>query len=437
MQSLEARYTVDISKPIRPTLLNMILVKGDANANKITVDVVDNGQPVILAGQCKGTAKRSDGNTVPIDGTIAGSSLSIVLPAAAYAVKGAITIVIYCFVEDVNKVSVFVGMGEVTETDSGIYIDPGTVLDDIDDLEDAIADAVASIPSDYSDLLSTIAPIFDNTANYGAGELVWYSGTLYKFIVPHPAGNWIGTDAKITTVAAELQSGGNASIDDTAGAGDTDKVWSADKTFSEFDQVKNALNYQPMAIAAFTASPATAELGDTPKAVTLACEFNKTPASVSLDGAEKAASYTGETVSAEDGGTHSKSWTLSATDAGSWADDPHTAQATAQIKWLPKVYYGTAAIPEEINSAFLLGLSNGVLATSRTRTFTITAGSGQYIWYASPANYGACAFSVGGFDGGFEAAQIVSVVNASGYTQNYYVYRSSNANLGSTTVVVK
>lgn len=31
----------------------------------------------------------------------------------------------------------------------------------------------------------------------------------------------------------------NAMIDDTAGAGDTDKVWSADKSFSEMEGVKD------------------------------------------------------------------------------------------------------------------------------------------------------------------------------------------------------
>ena len=285
--------------------------------------------------------------------------------------------------------------------------------------------------------------IIDDDAGPGDTDVVWSADKVYTELlrkVEKPAGG-NGTSGQVLqtngdgTTAWVDQSGG-AEIDDTAGAGDTDVVWSADKVYSEFDEVRNALKYQPMAIAAFTASPATAELGDTPKAVTLACAFNKTPASVSLDGAEKTASYTGETVSAEDGGTHSKSWTLEASDAGSWADEPHTAQATAKIDWLPKVYYGAAPLGT-VNSAFILALT-GVLVRNRKRTFTVSAGSGEYIWYASPTNYGACEFSVGGFDGGFEAMYPpISLTNASGYTQSYYVYKSLNANLGSTMVEVK
>lgn len=181
-------------------------------------------------------------------------------------------------------------------------------------------------------------------------------------------------------------------------------------------------------IKTFTLSPSSAEIGNAAASVTLAWTFYATPSGLTLNGVSRSVSSTGETVTAaDDGSTHKVEYTL-ATSSGS---------RKVTFNFWPKVYYGAAAIPESVNSAFLLGLSNGALAGSRARTFTVNAGSGQYIWYASPVDYGACAFSVGGFDGGFEAAQTVSVTNASGYTQNYYVYRSSNESLGSTTVVVK
>ena len=77
------------------------------------------------------------------------------------------------------------------------------------------------------------------------------------------------------------------------------------------------------------------------------------------------------------------------------------------------------------------------LSGSRARTKTVTAGAGQYIWFAYPARLGAATFKVGGFEGGFTLVDgSFSHTNASGYTEAYRVYRSDNAGLGATTVVV-
>jgi len=180
-------------------------------------------------------------------------------------------------------------------------------------------------------------------------------------------------------------------------------------------------------IKTFTASPSAVEIGNETASITLAWTFNAAPTVLTLNGTAKSKTSSGETVTAtDDGTTHKAEYTL-ATTVG-------TRKAT--VNFWPRVYFGAAGMPEEVNSAFILGLSNGALSGSRARTFTVNASSGQYIWYASPARYGACAFKAGGFDGGFEAAQTVSVTNASGHTENYCVYRSTNAALGDTTVEV-
>ena len=44
---------------------------------------------------------------------------------------------------------------------------------------------------------------------------------------------------------------------------------------------------------------------------------------------------------------------------------------------------------------------------------------------------------VGGFEGGFDDPIEQTVVNNSGYAETYYIYKSTNANLGETTVEVK
>lgn len=80
-------------------------------------------------------------------------------------------------------------------------------------------------------------------------------------------------------------------------------------------------------------------------------------------------------------------------------------------------------------------LGNADLVNAVARTFTVTAGAGQYLIYSYPSRLGTATFTVGGFAGGFNPPATVSITNASGYTENYYVYRSVNTNLGLTTVV--
>ena len=432
-------HKVDLSAGSAPVIPLRQLHYADVNADRVGAMVYADGEPVTLIGICSGTAIRADGSTVPITGGVVEGNLAYVeLPAECYAIEGPIQVFV-TLTEAESVTTLLAAMGTVKMTETGTVIDPGDVLPSVNALITAILEAVASIPADYSALLASIAPTFSPTKSggYNAGDYVWYSGTLYQFTADH-TGSWTGTDATSSTVAAGLNTGvvkydaaqtltdaqklqARQNIGAASGSGgDTSELE------ARIDALAQFVNYTD--IATFTMSPASVEIGSASASVALAWTFNSTPSSLTLNGVSKSVSSTGETVTAaDDGSTHKVEYTL-ATSSGS---------RKVTFNFWPKVYYGAAAIPESVNSAFLLGLSNGALAGSRARTFTVNAGSGQYIWYASPVNYGDCAFSVGGFDGGFEAAQTVSVTNASGYTQNYYVYRASNANLGSTTVVVK
>lgn len=108
---------------------------------------------------------------------------------------------------------------------------------------------------------------------------------------------------------------------------------------------------------------------------------------------------------------------------------------TASIQWLNGVYTGAAAIPATINSAFIRTLTKS-LQGGKGKTFTVNAATGAYIWYACPVRYGTPNFNVGGFDGGFSKVATLDYTNPSGYTESYQVWRSDNAGLGITTVVV-
>ena len=87
------------------------------------------------------------------------------------------------------------------------------------------------------------------------------------------------------------------------------------------------------------------------------------------------------------------------------------------------------------NTALLKSLSN-TLSNSKARSFTVNAGSNQYIFYAVPNRLGGCKFAVNGFEGGFEKVATISYTNSQSYTESYDIYKSDNPSLGNTTVVV-
>jgi len=81
---------------------------------------------------------------------------------------------------------------------------------------------------------------------------------------------------------------------------------------------------------------------------------------------------------------------------------------------------------------------NSNLDNNRNYSFSDNAGPGEYIYYAYPSSYGDASFTVGGFVGGFSKLHggATAHTNSAGFTETYFIYRSDNANLGSTEVVV-
>ena len=64
---------------------------------------------------------------------------------------------------------------------------------------------VDGIYAAIDDVAALIAPDFDETVPYIAGDFVNYNGDLYEFAEAHAAGAWIGTDAISTTVGSRLK----------------------------------------------------------------------------------------------------------------------------------------------------------------------------------------------------------------------------------------
>lgn len=184
----------------------------------------------------------------------------------------------------------------------------------------------------------------------------------------------------------------------------------------------NALH--PLTITAFSVSPSLAEKGSTVRAQSFSYSVNRMGAEVTLEGE----AVSGGTASRADVLTEDRVYTLRATLGNV------TKEKTVKLSFVAPLYYGVGAdcTPE---SATVLALTR-VLSTSRARSFTVIAGDGQYILFALPVALGAPTFKVGGFEGGFELQGEFDFTNASGHTEAYRLYRSTNAGLGSTTVSV-
>ena len=112
------------------------------------------------------------------------------------------------------------------------------------------------------------------------------------------------------------------------------------------------------------------------------------------------------------------------------------ATANSAVAFYNRRHWGISTDASGFTSADIGGLAGNELSNAKAKTFTVTAAAGEYIWYCYPSRLGTSVFTVGGFEGGFEAPETVSRTNDSGYVENFYCYRSTNANLGATTVVV-
>lgn len=192
------------------------------------------------------------------------------------------------------------------------------------------------------------------------------------------------------------------------------------------------LSYVPIAINSFTNNVKSAEIGSTVDSVTLSWTLNKEADSVLLDGESQPTGTSGSKSLTGLDLTYDKhvSWTLRVTDKAL-----AVAEKTTTVSFLNGVYYGASAIPATLDSAFVLGLTK-TLRSSKLTSINVTADEGEYIYYCVPTRFGTCSFTVGGFTGGFALLDTISFTNASGYTEDYYVYRSDNAGLGATTVTI-
>ena len=124
-----------------------------------------------------------------------------------------------------------------------------------------------------------------------------------------------------------------------------------------------------------------------------------------------------------------KTFTLSANDGSK------SFNKSISFSFLNGRYWGVSNSSTTYDSNFINTFSKE-LSSSRGKTFTVNCGADQHIYYCIPTSFGTPTFTVGGFSGGFNKVSTIQFVNIYGHTESYDIYKSTNNNLGNTTVVV-
>jgi hypothetical protein len=111
------------------------------------------------------------------------------------------------------------------------------------------------------------------------------------------------------------------------------------------------------------------------------------------------------------------------------ASGTETPSAGTSLRFLSRRHWGVSAAPT-LDDAALAGLAGSELATSRQQSRSLSA-SGEFLWFAWPAEFGFPEFWVGGLLNTAWVETIRTVVNGFGYARSYRLYRSQFLQNGS------
>lgn len=209
---------------------------------------------------------------------------------------------------------------------------------------------------------------------------------------------------------------------------DVDYTNSSDPNITNVKEALDKLFYVDLAINSFTVSPSEAETGDTVTSLTYNWRYNKDIKSQSFDDEVLNNAVRTKTINGQFKTNISKSLKAS--------DGTLEKTSTATLTFKDGRYYGVSAsdpTTEEIISNFTRNLN-----LNKGGSFTVNAGSGQYIYLLVPYSMNGISFSVGGFEGGFEKINDnYQFTRYPGTTVRCVLFRSDNPSLGNTTVTIK
>lgn len=136
-------WTVDIDKPVKQVHLGPIF-EGDQDEFKVSLHLLQNGQPVSLTGaSVTAYMMRADKTTVVWTGSVSSNIASVVLTQHAHTIPGRAQLVVRVTI-GTTKHTVFSADGDVLRTNTDAIIDPTGVIPTLDDLLARISEMEAA-----------------------------------------------------------------------------------------------------------------------------------------------------------------------------------------------------------------------------------------------------------------------------------------------------
>lgn len=151
MAVIETWYNQDLQAPVQVQYLDGNVFSQDNLGNLIGVHVFDDGEPAVLSGTVSGNVIRADGGTVAVTGSLTGNDCYIILPAAAYAIPGPISIIVK-LTGGGSTTTICAIVANVYQSSTDAAVDPGTIIPSVAALIAEIENTRATIPNDYTEL---------------------------------------------------------------------------------------------------------------------------------------------------------------------------------------------------------------------------------------------------------------------------------------------
>lgn len=177
MAMIETWFSQDLNEPVQVHQLDGNVFSQDNQGNLIGVNVFDGGAPATISGTVAANVIRADGTTVAVAGVLTGNSCYIILPSAAYAVPGIISVVIK-LTGGGSTATLCAVVANVYQSATDAIVDPGTIIPSVQALIDEIENAVAQIPPDYSGMKRTIAAVLPDESGIIKSHIVWELGGI-------------------------------------------------------------------------------------------------------------------------------------------------------------------------------------------------------------------------------------------------------------------
>ena len=159
MEPFKQHFVQDLTQTIKDRHCGSIVFNADNESNVVSVSLFNGSEPVAISGSVVGSVICPDGATVPLTGSYSGNTASVTLTGDCFAVLGQISVGIQ-IVNGTQKITVLKAYYDVEALTTENVVDPGSRITlEVGDLVDAIDEAVATIPEDYSALTSEVEDI--------------------------------------------------------------------------------------------------------------------------------------------------------------------------------------------------------------------------------------------------------------------------------------